>query len=332
VARPQEARRYTREPLPLRSGRATDRELERRRRLRRPEHRLVAGTAWLFAREELDDTLDYLFVDEAGQLSLADALAIGTSASNLILLGDPLQLAQVSQAAHPPGAGVSVLEHVLAEHATVPADRGLFIDQTRRMHPDVCRFVSEAIYDGRLEPSPECARQALESEGALSGTGVRYIPVSHEGNVRQSPEEARVVAERLTELLGATYTASDGERRPLEERDVMVVAPYNAQVRCLRQALPEGVGVGTVDKFQGQEAAVVFFSMATSSGEEIPRNLEFLFSRNRLNVAISRARCLAVLVCSPDLLHIRCRSAEQMRLVNTLCRLVETAGAPAPTA
>jgi len=289
------------------------------------ECRLVAGTAWLFARPELDGTLDYLFVDEAGQLSLADALAIGTSARNLVLLGDPLQLAQVSQAVHPPGAGASVLEHLLGEHATIPPDRGLFIDETRRMHPDVCRFISEAIYEGRLESFADCARQRLDARGELTGTGVRYVPVEHEGNARQSAEEAREIARCVDGLLGADYGTADGDVRPLRADDVMVVAPYNAQVRCLREHLPDGVRVGTVDKFQGQEGAVTFFSMATSSGAELPRNLEFLFSRNRLNVAVSRARCLAVLVCSPELLHVRCRSAEQMRLVNALCRLVEMA-------
>jgi uncharacterized protein len=289
------------------------------------DHRLIAGTAWLFAREELDSTLDYLFVDEAGQISLADALAIGTSARNLVLLGDPLQLAQVSQAVHPPGAGASVLGHLLGEYATIPPDRGLFIDQTRRMHPDVCRFVSKAVYEDRLESFAGCERQGIDSPGDLTGTGVRYVPVVHEGNARESIEEAGEVARRVDDLLGAQYTTEDGTVRPLRADDIMVVAPYNAQVRCLREHLPDGVRVGTVDKFQGQEAAVAFFSMATSSGAELPRNLEFLFSRNRLNVAVSRARCLAVLVCSPDLLHVRCRTAEQMRLVNALCLLVEMA-------
>jgi predicted RecB family nuclease len=291
-------------------------------------NRLVAGTAWLFAREEMDGSLEYLFIDEAGQISLADTLAMATSAHNLVLLGDPNQLAQVSRAIHPPGAGASVLEHLLGEATTIPRDRGLFIDRTRRMHPDVCRFVSEAIYEGRLEPIDECARQALDSPGRLTGTGVRYVPVEHQGNARQSPEEASEIAALVNDLLRGRYTKANGEAPPLVEEEIMIVAPYNAQVRCLRQQLPDSVRVGTVDKFQGQEAAVCFFSMATSSGAEIPRNLEFLFSRNRLNVAVSRARCLAVLVCSPKLLHIRCRSAEEMRLVNALCKLVEMAPAP----
>ena len=289
--------------------------------------RLVAGTAWLFARPELDGTLDYLFIDEAGQLSLADALAMGTAARNLVLLGDPQQLAQVSQAVHPPGAGASVLEHLLGEHSTIPPERGLFIDETRRMHPDVCRFVSEVVYEGRLESYADCARQRIDAPGALTGTGVRYLPVAHTGNARQSPEEAAVIAQQINDLIGARYRKATGDSTELSASDIMVVAPYNAQVRCLRAHLPSGVHIGTVDKFQGQQAAVVFFSLATSSGQEIPRNLDFLFSRNRLNVAVSRARCLAVLACSPELLHIRCRSADQMRLVNALCRLVEMANA-----
>ena len=290
------------------------------------EYDLVAGTAWLFCREELDETLDYLVIDEAGQISLADALAMGTCARNVILLGDPQQLAQVSQAVHPPGAGVSVLEHLLGEHTTIGPERGLFIDQTRRMHPDVCRFISKAIYEDRLESFSDCANQCVDAPGLLTGTGIRYVPVTHEGNTRESPEEAETIKALIADLLEGDYTKQDGTRDPLAPEQIMVVAPYNAQVRCLRERLPAGVKVGTVDKFQGQEAAVCCFSMATSSGEEIPRNLEFLFSRNRLNVAISRARCLAVLVCNPELLKIRCKNAEQMRLLNALCLFVEMAG------
>lgn len=288
-------------------------------------YELVAGTAWLFCREEMDDTLDYLVIDEAGQISLADALAMGTCARNVILLGDPQQLAQVSQAVHPPGAGESVLEHLLGEHTTIPPERGLFIDETRRMHPDVCRFISKAIYEDRLESFADCANQRIEAPGLLTGTGIRYVPVAHEGNTRESLEEAERIKALIDDLLKGQYVKEDGTDDPLKPKEIMVVAPYNAQVRCLRRLLPAGVKVGTVDKFQGKEAAVCFFSMATSSGEEIPRNLEFLFSRNRLNVAISRARCLAVLVCNPELLHIRCKNAEQMRLLNALCMFVEMA-------
>jgi superfamily I DNA and/or RNA helicase len=286
---------------------------------------LLAGTAWLFAPESMDGTLDYLIIDEAGQVSLADALAMGTAARNLILLGDPLQLAQVSQGVHPDGTGASVLEHLLGEHGTIPPERGIFLDRTRRMHPDVCRFVSEVVYESRLHAIPECENQRIHATGALTGTGVRFIEVRHEGNTRASTEEADAIAGAIAGLAGATITESDGTQRPLAMNDVMVVTPYNAQVRCLADRLPDSVRIGTVDKFQGQEAQIVFFSMATSSGAELPRNVEFLYSRNRLNVAVSRARSLAILVCNPELLHIDCRTVEQMRLVNALCRLVELA-------
>lgn len=250
---------------------------------------------------------------------------MGTAARNLILLGDPLQLAQVSQGVHPDGTGASVLEHLLGEHGTIPPERGIFLDRTRRMHPDVCRFVSEVVYESRLHAIPECENQRIHATGALTGTGVRFIEVRHEGNTRASTEEADAIAGAIAGLAGATITESDGTQRPLAMNDVMVVTPYNAQVRCLADRLPDGVRIGTVDKFQGQEAQIVFFSMATSSGAELPRNVEFLYSRNRLNVAVSRARSLAILVCNPELLHIDCRTVEQMRLVNALCRLVELA-------
>ena len=286
---------------------------------------LVAGTAWLFAKEDMDQTLDFLFIDEGGQVALADALAVGTAARNLVLLGDPLQLAQVSQGVHPGNAGASVLEHLLGDEATIPPERGLFLDRTRRMHPDVCGFISDVVYAGRLTSIEECARQSIRS-GGLTGTGLRNLPVEHEANSRSSPEEAMAIAEAIAEMLdGGQFTDQDGESHELTLEDILVVTPYNAQVRCLKEKLPDGAKVGTVDKFQGQEAPVVFFSMATSSGAEIPRNVEFLFSRNRLNVAISRAQCLAVLVASPELLHIRCRNVDQLRMVNALCRLVEVA-------
>jgi uncharacterized protein len=292
------------------------------------EVRLVAGTSWLFSRPRMDQAFDYLFVDEAGQVALADALAMTTSARNVVLLGDPQQLPHVRQGTHPAGAGCSVLEHLLGDHQTVPEDRGIFLARSWRMHPAVCRFVSSLAYDGRLESADGCDRQRIDSAG-LAGAGLRWLPVGHDGNSQQSYEEAEIVGREVRTLLdGGTVTDMSGCTRPLVPADILVVAPYNMQVRALKESLPDGVEVGTVDRFQGREAYVVFFSMASSSGEDVPRGLEFLFSRNRFNVAISRARALAVVVCNPRLLETRCTSVGQMRLVNALCRFAEQARMP----
>jgi predicted RecB family nuclease len=266
---------------------------------------LAAGTAWLFSRTGQE--VDYLFVDEAGQVSLADALAMGSAARNVVLVGDPQQLDQVIQGTHPAGSGASVLGHLLGGHQTVPPDRGLFLERSFRLHPDVCGYVSEEFYEARLEPADEARARTTPL-----GTGLRWVPVPHEGRRTESPEEVEAVVRVVRELQAAGVT------------DVVVVAPYNVQVNAIQEALP-GVRVGTVDKFQGQEADAVVYSMTSSSGADVPRGLEFLLSRNRLNVAVSRARCLAYLVCSPRLLEVNARTIPQMRLANALCRFVELA-------
>lgn len=287
-------------------------------------HQLIAGTAWLFAREALDQALDYLFIDEAGQVSLANVIAMGTSARNIILVGDQMQLSQPIQGTHPAGSGVSALDHLLAGEATVPPGKGIFLGVTRRMHPAICRFISDAVYDSRLEAHPDNARQKLVlpssiTDDALAEAGLRFVPVSHEGCSQRSEEEARRLAETYQLLLGQQWIDRDGNMRPIAEEDILVVSPYNMQVNLLQSRLPSGARVGTVDRFQGQEAAVVLISLATSSGEELPRDIEFLYSLNRLNVAISRARCLAAIFASPRLLEVPCQTLEQMKLVNTLC-------------
>jgi uncharacterized protein len=279
---------------------------------------IVAGTSYLFSREAMLRSLDVMFVDEAGQMSLAEVLALSQGARNLVLLGDPQQLSQPSQGTHPPGAGVSSLGHVLGDHPTVPPERGIFLATTYRMHPDVCAFISEMAYEGRLHSEPACARQRVLGDGVVSGTGLRYIAVEHQGNRTASPQEVEVVDREFRALLGRRWTDMTGAERDVTIDDILVVAPYNAHVARLSEALPEGARVGTVDKFQGQEAAVVFYSMASSSPDDMPRNLEFLYSLNRLNVAMSRARCLAVLVASPALLGLRARRVSQVRLANAL--------------
>jgi uncharacterized protein len=237
---------------------------------------VVAGTAWLFARPELQGRLDTLFIDEAAQMSLANVVAVSGAAHNLVLLGDPRQLAQPSQGSHPSGAERSALEHLLGEHATIPPDRGLFLERTWRLHPEISRFVSEIVYEGRLSADHTCAVQAVGEGPGLGGTGLRYFPVEHLGNRTSSTEEAELLAAEVGHIIGRKWTDRYGNKRPLTLEDILVVAPYNAQVARIAAFLPRGARVGTVDKFQGQEAPVVFYSMATSTMEDIPRGMEFL--------------------------------------------------------
>ena len=289
------------------------------------EVELVAGTAWLFAREELEGKLDFLFVDEAGQMSLANVIAASTAADNIVLLGDPNQLSQPSKGWHPEGADLSALDHVLDGSQTISDERGIFLGVTWRMHPDVCSFISEIAYENRLEAAPDCSRQKVGGDGPFSGTGLRYISVEHKGNRTSSIEEVKAVSDAYATLVGRPWTDHDGGQRSLTSDDILVVAPYNAQVALLANRLPNGARVGTVDKFQGQEAPVVFYSMATSTAAEAPRGMDFLYSLHRLNVAISRAQGLAILVCSPALLDVKAHTPEQMRLANALCRLADGA-------
>jgi uncharacterized protein len=283
---------------------------------------LAAGTAWLWARPGLRESVDVLFVDEAGQMSLADTVAVGTAARNLVLLGDPQQLAQVSQGAHPVGAGASALEHVLGDHDTIPDDLGLFIDQTWRMHPSVCRFVSEIAYDDRLTSVSGAAGQSVDD-----ASGLWLVEVAHSGDATGSPDEAAAVAALFSRLLGRTWINEEGQECTVSLRDLLVVAPYNAHVAELRAALPDGARVGTVDKFQGQEGAVAIYSTASSSVDDAPRGLSFLYDLHRLNVAVSRARARAYIVASPELLRANCRSPRELQLANALCRYAELATA-----
>lgn len=339
---------------------------------------LVAGTAWFFAREHLrrpEPAFDLIFIDEAGQFSLAQACAVGTSTRSLVLLGDPQQLPQVTQADHPGGSGASVLEHVLDGHPTMPAGRGVMLSQSWRMHPSVCTVVSEHSYEGKLRAVEDCERRTVrrgesagdpgEAAGMLLGAGIRTIEVEHSGCSQWSQEESDAIAAACRDLLdGGTVTEplrdapseirravesaaalpagvsvdSDGMvTRPLRPRDLLVVAPYNLAVQRIAAAVAPlatasggRVRVGTVDKIQGQEAPVVFYALTCSSAEDVPRGLDFLFDANRLNVAVSRAQCLAVLVHSPRLLDADARTLEAMRLVDGVCGLAEAAPSNTP--
>lgn len=283
---------------------------------------VIGGTAFFFARPEHEQTLDWLFVDEAGQVGLANMVAMGRCARNIVLVGDPRQLPQVIQGAHPDPANLSCLEWMLGENATIPPDRGIFLPVSRRMHPDICAFISRQVYEGRLISAPETAVQSLRGKSCPEA-GAYWMPVAHEGNAQIAAEEVAAIQARIEDLLSGTWTDKDGTTRPLRPADIIVVAPYNAQVSALQDALPAAIRVGTVDKFQGQEAPICLVSMTASSVEETPRGMDFLFSLNRINVAVSRAKVLALVFGAPRLREAKCDTVEQMRLVNTLCALPE---------
>ncbi len=286
---------------------------------------VVGATAWRWAREDHQEAVDVLFVDEAGQVALGHALATAHAGTTLVLLGDPQQLEQPMQASHPEGTDISALEHFLDGEQTMPKDRGLFLEKTWRLHPVIARFTSEVYYEERLSSVPGLENQAIVGSEHCSGSGLRYVPVEHAGNTSRSAEEAAVIQGIVKELLlGARYRSKDSEENDIEAENILIMAPYNAQVSLLSERLPELADrIGTVDRFQGREAAVVIYSMTSSSPEDAPRGMGFLYDPHRLNVATSRARALCILVGSPNLLEPECKTPEQMKMANGLCRYME---------
>ncbi len=308
---------------------------------------VLGGTAWLWARPEFAASVDVLFVDEAGQVSLANALAVARAARNVVLLGDPQQLDQPSKGSHPDGVGASALQHVLGHAETMPQDRGLFLPITWRLAPSICAYTSELFYAGELRSKPGLERQSLSGNGLFDGAGLWVVPVQHSGNRNASVEEADVIVDLVYRLLapGSTWTDEEGQSHQITAADIRIITPFNAQVVRLREAFelrrdtfelrPSNVeprtsnfdlaNIGTVDKFQGQEAAVSIYSMATSHPEDAPRGMEFLYSLNRLNVATSRARCAAVIIANTALFEPGCATPRQMQLANALALYREMA-------
>ena len=284
------------------------------------------GTSYFWARPDACLSVDVLFIDEAAQMALANVLAVAQAAQSVVLLGDPRQLEQPIQGSHPDGVGVSALDHVLGPHATIPADRGLFLAETWRLHPLICAFNSDLFYEGRLKSRPGLERQKIRIKSGLNGSGLRYLPIQHDGNQSSSPEEADAIRDLIADILGSgtTWVDRKGSETPISLDDILIIAPYNAQVFELQERLP-GARIGTVDKFQGQEAPIVIYSMATSSHADAPRGMEFLYSANRLNVAVSRAKCVCIVVASPHLFEPECRTPRQMQLANAFCRYAEMA-------
>jgi uncharacterized protein len=287
---------------------------------------VVGGTSWLWSPEKAFESVDVLFIDEAGQMSLADVLAVSQAAKKLVLLGDPQQLERPTKGSHPDGAEKSALEHLLDGRKTIPADLGFLLPQTWRLHPKVCKYTAEFFYDDKLRAHPISRSRVLEGHKWLDGAGLWFVPVEHEGNRNSSAEEVEVAARIVEGLLKpeVKWFYRAGNSRRLKEEDILIVAPYNAQVSDLCARLPK-MRIGTVDKFQGQEAPVVIYSLTTSSPEEAPRGMEFLYSLNRLNVASSRAMTTVILVGSPKLFEPECRTPRQMQLANAFCGYLEMA-------
>ena len=288
---------------------------------------VVGGTAWDFANADRlpRRSLDLLVIDEAGQFSLAATIASSVAARNLLLLGDPQQLPQVSQGNHPEPVDASALGWVADGHDVLPAEYGYVLAESRRMHPAVAEPVSHLSYDGELHSHPIASRRSLDGVAP----GLTPVPIEHTGNATTSPEEAAAVVRLVGELLGRGWidaTDSAAPTRPLQQRDLIVVTPYNAQLTLVRGALDAAgfmeVPVGTVDKFQGQEAAVAIVSLAASSAAAAPRGVEFLLLKNRLNVAISRAQWAAYLIYSPGLLDTLPRTPEGVAQLSAFVRLV----------
>ncbi len=294
--------------------------------LRSRKANVVGGTSWLWSPEASFEAVDVLFIDEAGQMALADVIAVSHAAKNVVLLGDPQQLERPLKGSHPDGAEKSALEHLLGGRKTISEDMGFLLPLSWRLHPEVCKFTSEVFYEGKLSSHAIARSRVSEGHAWLNGAGLWFVSVEHEGNRNSCAEEVEVVARIVEGLLKpeVKWFYGAGNSRRLKEEDILIVAPYNAQVADLSGRLPK-MRIGTVDKFQGQEAPIVIYSLTTSSPEDAPRGMEFLYSLNRLNVATSRAMSNVIVVGSPKLLEPDCRSPRQMQLANALCRYVEQA-------
>ena len=293
---------------------------------------VVGGTSWLFARPEMHDQFDLIVVDEAGRLSLADTLAISGAARDLVLIGDQRQLEQPIVGSHPVGAETSGLEY-FARTDAISRDRGVLLDRTFRMAPSIVKgFTSPIMYSGRLRAAALNGRQVVHPADAIGGNGLRFVAVEHKDRVNSSREEAIVIARLYESLLGRAWTSRTGDLHVIGPKDIIVTAATNAQATAIRRAinridpaLGEAARVGTVDRMQGQEAAVSVYSLAASSPDRVARSFGFAYSRERLNVATSRGRALSFVVGSSRLLSPGLRSAEQMKMANALNAFVEAA-------
>jgi predicted RecB family nuclease len=297
---------------------------------------VIGTTAWGFSRSEMIEQLDYLFIDEAGQVSVANLIAISRCTKNLVLMGDQMQLGQPIQGTHPANSGASILDYLLKDSPTIDERKGIFLNTTYRMHSAVNKFISDAVYEGKLISDIANDKQLISIPSSYKGplnkeAGVIFMPVEHFGNTQASEEEVSVIVETVMELIGRTFTDKEGQARNINWSDILIVAPYNFQVNKLKTAFSSMPGgdnarVGSVDKFQGQEAPVVILSMCASDANESPRGVDFLFDKNRLNVAISRAQSLAIVVENPALASTSVSGVKQLAKINMFSHLAQYNG------
>ena len=287
---------------------------------------LFAGTSWFFVDPRMNKTLDYLFIDEAGQVALGTTIANATSADNLVLIGDQMQLSQPMRAKHEGYARMSSLDFILEDDDTISTDKGVFLNVTRRLNKKICNYISTSFYDSRLTSDPITETRSVNLKlDPIKDEGLFYVPIDHNGCSQRSDEEADLVEKVFNKIVNKQYK-SENITGKISAKDIMVVAPYNAQANNIRERLKkkfkDDVRVGTIDLFQGQEAKVVLISMTTSDVESLPRHKDFFFSRNRLNVAISRAECVAIIIFNQNLLLASASNIKEMKLINSFCKLL----------
>ena len=302
------------------------------------DHSLFAGTLWYFSYtgskkgEEkppiFDQSLDYMFIDEAGQVSLAGAIVLGVTSKNLILIGDQMQLANPIKGVHAGNSGKSCLEFLLQNNDTIPLNKGIFLKETRRLNKKICKFISERFYESRLKPHEIAEKRKVHSKVKdFENEGIFYIPIDHQGCSTSSDEEAKKIKVIYDQILESKYVEEDDKGKKIsgliKHDNIMTIAPFNVQVGRLIKELGEKAKVGTIDKFQGQEAKVVFISFTSSDPENLPRHKDWFFSRNRLNVAISRSQSIAIVIFNPNLLLTACKKIDEMKLVNNFCKLIK---------
>ncbi len=289
---------------------------------------IFAGTKYHLASSYYDSKIDYLFIDEAGQVSLADLISIGNIAKNIVLIGDQNQLGQPIKGTHPNESGQSILDYLLERRDTIPENRGIFLNKTYRMHSKINEFISSNFYEGRLNCDERTEKRIIkfDKKCIIQNPGIHYIEMNHKNNVQTSLEEIDTVIDLMKQMIGSEFN-DNGKKRELNVKDFLIISPYNTQVNLMIAKLEEekikNARVGTIDKFQGQEAPVNIISMTSSDSETLPRNKEFFFDKNRLNVAISRAQVASIILFNPKLLEFSPKNINQIKLMNNFYKLLD---------